>query len=360
MAMSVCMEPVLFKPYNRRASETFVENFKYAGCTLMSNFEDFMPVKKTKWNPESINIKVRNMIKWDVVGDDHRYTMMVGRRKFKLDNDCIDSEVCYYCAKKGIVRRVLHSDITYSCRGCKTDNPTHFIDDVASGDIVCIQCGVVVTKSKMNDSDHVRHFEDDKNTKHYGMAFNPIMSMATNLRTEIVGATGFKLTMHRRISNRDIRFGGGGFTHQAYRDNMILRAMDRLSLLSHLSSIVIQKGLANFARVRNYHEHVHKFDMTLVCCVAVALYDVYLDQKKLEDTIIETRKAWPCLACDLKFATRKDVDRHSANCSAIPLRKRKEYQQRKLDHDIRANQSWELTVKKCDYIEFEPAKRKRI
>lgn len=355
--------PKLFTPYERKASKTFVKSIKYIGHMLMGDtFNTFMPPKRQKWDPESINIKIRNTIGWDEVGDDHKYNMVVGHRKYQRDENSMDPDVQYYCAKRHTVRHCQKKD-GYYCKDCNSRDQTHFVEDRTHGDIVCTRCGLVIQR-KVDDGDLARHFEDDEeDTRHYGMAANPLLSMAANLRTDILAPSdkkqsGFK-QITRKIDSRDTWFGSDGSTHQAYRDDMIIKAMDRVTLLHHMSEITIRRGLENFARFRNYREHVHKFDRSLMCCIALALYDVYLDQKRYEDDVIASQTSWPCSGCGLEYATRKDTEKHQKDCSMIPLRKRKERERKKAEHRINAERCWELTVKRCTYIEFGKNKKKR-
>ncbi len=369
----VLRPPKLFAPYERRAAQTFVKNFKYVGYVLMADkFEAFMPPKTQKWEPEAINIKLRVTIGWDDIGDDHKYNMTVGYRKLMRDHRAQDYEVRYYLAYHGQQPRGVVTT-GYKCKDCdyylkhgEMANQSHFVEDSAQGDVICTRCGLVVVGRKVDEGDHLRHFEDDtEDTRHYGMAANPLLSMVTNMRTEMAPPTnkersGFK-NITRKIDSRDSTYlGYGGSTHQAYRDDMIIRAMDAVTKLSHLSEVVTQKGLENFARFRNYREHVHKFNRSLMCCIGIALYDVYLEQTKYEDEVIKVQKPWPCSACGLEYATSKDVEKHRRDCSMIPRRKKREAERKRIEAQTRQERSWELTVKRTNYIDFSGMKKKRV
>lgn len=357
--------PLLFKAYERKAASGFVENFKYVAHVLMGrdDFDTFMPPKRQKWDPEAINIKIRNTIGWDEIGDDHKYKMVVGRRQLSKDPQSMEQEAQYYCQQMGIFR-YREKETGYHCRDCDSRDPGKFVEDHAHGDVVCTVCGLVVVERKIDEGDPHRHFEDDKeDTRHYGMVGNPLLSEATNLRTTIA-ATGDKERsgykhISRKIDSRDTWSDYGGSTHQAYRDDMIIRAMDTVTKLSELSDITIQRGLENFAKFRNYREHVHKFNRSLMCCIAIALYDTYVEQKRFEDEVIATQKPWPCESCGLEYATRRDVEKHRRDCAMIPRRKRLESERKRKEAQARQERNWEITVKRTNYIDFSDVKPKR-
>ena len=357
--------PKLFSPYERKAEKSFIENFKYVGNTLMGNaeFEKFMPPKTQKWDPDSVIIKVRNTIDWEHIGNDHTYNMVVGGRQIGSNPLCREPEALYYCAHRGIPI-YMDREVGYKCSDCLNEDPKKFIENDKEGDVVCTMCGLVVVQRKTFSGDYQRHFEEDgEDKRHYGMASNPLLSSETNMRTDISAAGGTKKrTGLKQISkvmdSRDTHRLSYGGTHQAYRDNMIIRAIDVASKLADLSGITVQEGLVYFSRFRNFREHVHKFNRAMTCCIALACYDSYLKQKKYEDDVIREQQPCPCDACGIEFATPKDISKHKLSCTMIPMRKRIEAKNKTAKYEEEAKRRWELTTR-SNFIDFSMCKKKK-
>lgn len=74
--------------------------------------------------------------------------------------------------------------------GCKEHGDAHLINDEQSGDLVCVQCGVVVDERMMSEEAEWRNFEGDSMADKWsksraGDAGNPFLSDDANLGTVV-------------------------------------------------------------------------------------------------------------------------------------------------------------------------------
>jgi transcription initiation factor TFIIIB Brf1 subunit/transcription initiation factor TFIIB len=62
-----------------------------------------------------------------------------------------------------------------------------FVMDRKNGDVICSECGTVVSESLMHEGSQFRKFEGEVDRNHHGDAANPLYSNAHNLSTTLGG-----------------------------------------------------------------------------------------------------------------------------------------------------------------------------
>jgi TFIIB zinc-binding len=88
------------------------------------------------------------------------------------------------------------------CGTCGNHDQATFVLDRKNGDIICSNCGTVVSESIMHEGSQYRKFEGEVDRNHHGDAANPLFSNASNMSTSLGGTT--MTTMTRGMG------GGGG------------------------------------------------------------------------------------------------------------------------------------------------------
>jgi TFIIB zinc-binding len=88
------------------------------------------------------------------------------------------------------------------CGTCGNQDQATFVLDRKNGDIICSNCGTVVSESLMHEGSQYRKFEGEVDRNHHGDAANPLFSNAQNMSTSLGGTT--MTTMSRGMG------GGGG------------------------------------------------------------------------------------------------------------------------------------------------------
>jgi len=63
-----------------------------------------------------------------------------------------------------------------------------FVLDPKHGDIICTQCGTVISESIMHKGSQFRNFEGEVDRNHHGDMANPLLSNAHNMGTSLSGA----------------------------------------------------------------------------------------------------------------------------------------------------------------------------
>lgn len=75
------------------------------------------------------------------------------------------------------------------CNTCGNNDQSLFILDRKNGDVVCTNCGTVVSESIMHEGSQYRKFEGEEDRNHHGDAPNPLMSASYNMGTSLGGVS---------------------------------------------------------------------------------------------------------------------------------------------------------------------------
>ena len=73
------------------------------------------------------------------------------------------------------------------CQNCGNNDQASFVLDRRNGDVICSNCGTVVSESIMHEGSQFRKFEGEVDRNHHGDAPNPLYSNAHNLSTSLSG-----------------------------------------------------------------------------------------------------------------------------------------------------------------------------
>ena len=71
------------------------------------------------------------------------------------------------------------------CPGCGNNDQSEFVLDRKNGDLICANCGIVVSESIMHEGSQFRKFEGEVDRNHHGDAGNPLYSNAHNMGTSL-------------------------------------------------------------------------------------------------------------------------------------------------------------------------------
>ena len=73
------------------------------------------------------------------------------------------------------------------CNTCGNNDQASFILDRKNGDLICTNCGTVVSESIMHEGEQFRKFEGEEDRNHHGDAPNPLFSNSHNMGTSLGG-----------------------------------------------------------------------------------------------------------------------------------------------------------------------------
>lgn len=78
-------------------------------------------------------------------------------------------------------------DAYQKCNICNNNDQSLFVLDRKNGDVICSNCGTVVSESIMHEGSQFRKFEGEADRNHHGDAANPLYSNAHNMSTTLGG-----------------------------------------------------------------------------------------------------------------------------------------------------------------------------
>jgi len=73
------------------------------------------------------------------------------------------------------------------CNTCGNNDQASFVLDRKNGDLICSNCGTVVSESIMHEGQQFRKFEGEEDRNHHGDAPNPLLSDSYNMGTTLGG-----------------------------------------------------------------------------------------------------------------------------------------------------------------------------
>lgn len=218
-------------------------------------------------------------------------TVIMGRG---LHTDDALSDPNSQLATATISDAVHDTERNHKCPNCGNVDQSSFALDRKNGDIICSNCGVVVSESLMHEGSAYRKFEGEVDRNHHGDAPNSLYSNAHNLGTSLSGVApssgiqgwnrgggkGNLETVLRNThaytelnvsqygdKNRDRR------TRIGYKDSQKKEAFVQLTHAGealHLHDAVVQRAKELFAGFRDDRELVQQFKGVLAACLCEA------------------------------------------------------------------------------------------
>jgi hypothetical protein len=73
------------------------------------------------------------------------------------------------------------------CGACGNGDQSAFVLDGKNGDMICTNCGAVVSESIMHEGSQFRKFEGEEDRNHHGDSPNPLFSNSHNMATTLGG-----------------------------------------------------------------------------------------------------------------------------------------------------------------------------
>ncbi|KAL7567835.1 hypothetical protein ACA910_000579 [Epithemia clementina (nom. ined.)] len=189
---------------------------------------------------------------------------------------------------------VLEIEKFKKCPTCGNNDQSAFVLDRKNGDVICSNCGTVVSESLMHEGSQYRKFEGEIDRNHHGDTANPLLSNAHNMSTTLSG-----VSQSSGAGMGGWRSGGGGRnletilrnahdyielnvsqlgktdrrTRVGYKDR---QKKDAFSQMGHvgdalsLHEAVVQRAKELFAGFRDDRELVQQFKGVIAACLCEA------------------------------------------------------------------------------------------
>ncbi len=189
------------------------------------------------------------------------------------------------------------------CKSCGNNDQSLFILDKKNGDVICSNCGTVVSESLMHEGSAYRKFEGEIDRNHHGDAANPLYSNAHNMSTTLGGITmttgagmagygtqkkGLETILRNAHAYTELnisQFGKGdrrtrtGYKDKQKRDAFIQMAHCGDAL--NLHEAVVQRAKELFAGFRDDRELVQQFKGVIAACLCEAFDQLSSDGKQI-------------------------------------------------------------------------------
>ncbi|KAL7427009.1 hypothetical protein ACHAXH_001253 [Discostella pseudostelligera] len=195
-------------------------------------------------------------------------------------------------------------EVFQKCNTCGNNDQASFILDRKNGDLICTNCGTVVSESIMHEGSQYRKFEGEEDRNHHGDAPNPLFSNSHNMATTLGGmsfqtgagmggyGTGSRGGIENILRNAHAytemnisQFGKEEKkTRIGYKDRQkkdafyqMVHAGDALGL----HEAVVQRAKELFAGFRDDRELVQQFKGVIAACLSEAFDQLSRDGKQL-------------------------------------------------------------------------------
>ena len=166
------------------------------------------------------------------------------------------------------------------CNSCGNNEQTLFVLDAKNGDVICENCGTVVSESLMHEGSQFRKFEGEVDRNHHGDAWNPLYSNSHNMSTTLGGlqvsggingwGAGSKRNLETILRNAHAytelnvsQFGKTDRkTRTGYKDKQKREAFSQMQHVGdalNLHEAVIQRAKEIFAGFRDDRELLQQF-----------------------------------------------------------------------------------------------------
>lgn len=193
------------------------------------------------------------------------------------------------------------------CPTCGNNEQSEFILDRKNGDVICSNCGTVVSESLMHEGSQYRKFEGEVDRNHHGDAANPLYSNAHNMSTSLSGiqptsgagiggwgsgGLGGKRNLETILKNAhaftELNVSQFGKTDRrtrvGYKDR---QKKDAFLQMTHagdalnLHEAVVQRAKELFAGFRDDRELIQQFKGVLAACLCEAFEQLSAEGKNL-------------------------------------------------------------------------------
>jgi TFIIB zinc-binding len=184
------------------------------------------------------------------------------------------------------------------CQTCGNNDQSSFVLDLKNGDVICSQCGTVVSESIMHEGSQFRKFEGEQDRNHHGDAANPLYSNAHNMSTTLSGVQMTSGAGHGGWRSGGEKGGGGKNyetilrnahaytelnvsqfgktdrrTRTGYKDRQKREAFINMAHTGdalNLHEAVVQRAKELFAGFRDDRELVQQFKGVIAACLCEA------------------------------------------------------------------------------------------
>ena len=178
------------------------------------------------------------------------------------------------------------------CKSCGNNDQALFVLDRKNGDVICSNCGTVVSESLMHEGSQFRKFEGEADRNHHGDAANPLYSNAHNMSTTLGGVQmttgagiggfgsqkrGLETVLRNAHAFTELnisQFGKGDRrTRTGYKDKQKKDAFVQMTHCGdalNLHEAVVQRSKELFAGFRDDRELVQQFKGVIAACLCEA------------------------------------------------------------------------------------------
>ncbi len=193
------------------------------------------------------------------------------------------------------------------CKVCNNNDQggNGFVTDKKNGDVICTQCGTVVSESLMHEGSMYRKFEGEEDRNHHGDVSNPLYSNAYNMATSLSGVSmsvgaglggygsggaggkGNMETILKRVHNyTEMNISQMGKeekkTRIGYKDRQKKEAFVQMNHVGDALSLhqaVLQRAKELFSGFRDDRELLQQFKGVIAACLCEA-FDQLSDEGK--------------------------------------------------------------------------------
>ena len=192
------------------------------------------------------------------------------------------------------------------CTTCGNNDQSSFVLDPKQGDLICTNCGTIVSESIMHEGQQFRKFEGEEDRNHHGDAPNPLFSNSHNMGTSLGGVTfqtgagmggygsggrgggnmeNILRNAHAYTEMNISQFGKEEKkTRIGYKDR---QKKDAFYQMTHagdalgLHEAVVQRAKELFAGFRDDREMVQQFKGVIAACLSEAFDQLSRDGRQL-------------------------------------------------------------------------------
>mmetsp|Transcript_22363 Transcript_22363/g.48498 ORF Transcript_22363/g.48498 Transcript_22363/m.48498 type:complete len:783 (-) Transcript_22363:88-2436(-) len=190
------------------------------------------------------------------------------------------------------------------CDTCGNNEQSNFILDRKNGDLICTNCGTVVSESIMHEGSQFRKFEGEEDRNHHGDAPNPLFSNSHNMGTTLGGMSfqtgagmggygsggrgGIENVLRNAHAYTEMNISQFGKeekkTRIGYKDR---QKKDAFYQMAHagdalgLHEAVVQRAKELFAAFRDDRELVQQFKGVIAACLSESFDQLSRDGRQL-------------------------------------------------------------------------------
>ncbi len=193
------------------------------------------------------------------------------------------------------------------CSVCNNNDQGAFVLDKKNGDVICTQCGTVISESLMHEGSAYRKFEGEDDRNHHGVVSNPLFSNAYNTGTSLSGVSisvgagiggygsqgratsGNIETILKRVHNyTELNISQMGKeekkTRIGYKDRQKKEAFMQMKHVGDALSLhtaVLERGKELFSGFRDDRELLQQFKGVIAACLCEAFDQLSNEGKQI-------------------------------------------------------------------------------